>query len=146
MSIGESHFCNGHALDLLEVMLCSPETTTCKIDVLGGLCFQDSVYLMFYEWPCLALQQNAGLQALQPVPDVLRNIHAVVTALLTDDARVHYLTLVIVGCHANLSFQNHKGLVFVGMVMHWDKCAWFQSIEESVALVLKALMEVVVLP
>ena len=30
--------------------------------------------------------------------------------------------------------------------MHWDKSAWFQSIEETVTLVLKALMEVVVHP
>jgi hypothetical protein len=32
------------------------------------------------------------------------------------------------------------------MVMYWDKGAWFQSIEKTMALVLKALMEVVVLP
>ena len=101
---------------------------------------------MLDEWPCFALQQDTRLKALQPVPDVLGNVHTITATFLTDDAGFHYLALVIVGCHSDLSFQNHKGLVLVRMVMHWDKCAWFQRIEESVALVLNALMEIVVLP
>ena len=84
-------------------MLRSPETTTSQIDVLGRLRFQDPVHLMLDEWPSLALQQDARLQAFQPVPDVLGNIHTIATALLTDDAGVHDLALIIVGRHANFS-------------------------------------------
>ena len=146
MSVGESHFRQDHALNLLKVMFRSPEATTSKVNILCGFCFKNPVYLMLNEWPCFALQQDTRLQALQPVPDVLGNVHTISTTLLADDAGFHNLALVIVSCHANLSFQYHKGLVLVRMVMHRNKCAWFQCVEETVALVLQTLMKVVVLP
>ena len=43
MSVGESNFCYGYALNLFEVMFRSPETATCKVNVLRGLSFQDSL-------------------------------------------------------------------------------------------------------
>ena len=127
-------------------MLRTPETASSKVDVLCGLCFQNPVHLMFNEGTGLALHQDAWLQTLQSMPDVFGNIHTIAATLLTDNTRFHNLSLVIVGCHANLSFQYDKGLVLVGMVMHWDKSARLQRIEESVALVIEALMEVIVLP
>ena len=101
---------------------------------------------MLNERARLALQQDTRLQALQPVPDVLGNVHTITATFLTDDTGFHYLALVIVGCHTHFALQNHKGLVLVGMVMYRNKCAWFQGIKESVALVLQTLMKVVVLP
>ena len=146
MSVGESNFCYGYALNLFEVMFLSPETATCKVNILCGFCFQNPVYLMFNEWTGLALQQDTRLQTLQSMPDVLGNIHTIAATLLTNDAGFCNFSLVIVGCHANLSLQYHKGLILVRMMMHRNKRAWFQGIEESVALVIEAQVVVIVLP
>ena len=55
VSVGESHFRDGHALNLLEVVLRSPEAAPGKVNILRGLCFQNPVYLMLYERTGLAL-------------------------------------------------------------------------------------------
>ena len=89
MSIGESHFRHDHALNLLEVMFRSPEAAPCKVNIPRGFCFQNPVHFMLYEWPGLTLQQNTRLQAFQPVPDILGNIHTITATLLTDDRGLH---------------------------------------------------------
>jgi len=80
---------------------------------------------MLYERAFLALQENAGFETLQTMPDVLGDVHAIGAALLTDDTRLQYLTIVIVGGHFDLAFQDDKCLGLCGMVMHGDECAWF---------------------
>ena len=82
---------------------------------------------MFHERAFLALQENAGFETFQPVPDVLGDVHAVGAALLTDDTRLQDLAIVIIGRYPDLAFQNDKRLGLGGMVMHGDKCAWFQT-------------------
>ena len=79
------------------------------------------------------------------MPYVLWYIHAVSPAFLTDNAGFQNFTVIIVGCHPDLALQNHKGLCLGGMMVYWYLSAWFQGIEEAVALVLKALVEIVVL-
>ncbi len=51
---------------------------------------------MLYEWACLALQQDARLQALQPVPYVLRDVNAIAPIHITQNAGLQYFAIVIV--------------------------------------------------
>ncbi len=52
MSVGESHFRFGYALNLFEVMFRSPEATTCEIDVFCGLrfviCYFHNYTVLYY--------------------------------------------------------------------------------------------------
>ena len=66
-------------------------------------------------------------------------------AFLTDNSGLQYLAVIVIGCHPDLTLQNHKGLCFCEMVVYWYLGARFQCVEEAVALVLKALVEIVVL-
>jgi len=50
------------------------------------LYLQYPVHFMLYEWAFLALQEYTGFQTFQPMPYVLGDVHAVGSALLTDDA------------------------------------------------------------
>ena len=55
VSVSKSHFRQGYTLNLLEVVLRSPEAAPGKVNILRGLCFQNPVYLMLYERTGLAL-------------------------------------------------------------------------------------------
>lgn len=80
------------------------------------------------------------------MPDVLWNIHTVCSALRADNTRGDNYSLVIVSGDSDLTFQYDKGLVLVRMMMHRNESTWLQGIEETVTLILKALVEVVVHP
>jgi len=101
---------------------------------------------MLYERAFLALQENAGFKTLQPVSDVLGDVHAIGAALLTDDTRLQNLAIVIIGRNPDLAFQNDKCLSLSGMVMHRDECARLQTVEEPMAFLIQALVEIVVHP
>ena len=94
----------------------------------------------------LAFQQHTGLGTLKTMPDILGNVNAISAFFVTEDTRLHDLTLVIVNQHFHLALQNHKGLVLGGMMMNWNLGAGFQGIEKTMAFVFKALMEIVVFP
>ena len=100
---------------------------------------------MLHEWAFFTLQENAVFQTFQPVPNVLGNVHAIGAVLLTDDTRLQDLAIVIVSRNPDLAFQDDKCLGLGGMVMHGDECAWFQTVEEPMAFLIQALMEIVVL-
>jgi len=101
---------------------------------------------MLHERAFLALQENAGLETFQPVPDVLGNVNAVGSALLTDDTRLQDLAIVIIGRNPDLAFQDDKRLGLGGMVMHGDGSAWLQTVEEPVAFLIQTLMEIIIHP
>jgi hypothetical protein len=101
---------------------------------------------MLYEWTFLALQKHTGFEAFQPVPHVFRDVNTIGSTILTDDAGLHYLAVIIVGRNPDFSLQDYKRLSLVGMMMHGDECARLQTIEESVAFFIQTLMEVVVHP
>ena len=103
-----------------------------------------SINFMLHKRSLFAFQENAGFDALQAMPHVLWYIHAVSSTILTDNTRLQNLTVIVIGCHPDLTLQNHKGLCFCGMMVYWYLSARFQCVEETMALVLKALMEVVV--
>ena len=101
---------------------------------------------MLHERAFLALQEYAGFETFQPVPDILGNVHAVGAALLTDDTRLQDLAIVIIGRDSDLALQDDKCLGLGGMVMHGDECAWLQTVEEPVAFLIQTLMEVIIHP
>ncbi len=101
---------------------------------------------MFDKGSLFTFQKHAWLQTLEAMPNVLGNINAISSFFLTQDDGLQDLALVIVGRHLHPTPQYHKSLVLSGMVMHWNLSARLQRIEETVAFVLKALMEVVVHP
>jgi hypothetical protein len=101
---------------------------------------------VLHEWAFLAFQEYAGFETLQPVPDVLGDVHAIGAVLLTDDTRLQYLAIVIIGRNPDLAFQNYKCLGLGGVMMHGNECAWFQAIEETMAFLIKTLMKIVVHP
>jgi len=78
------------------------------------------------------------------MPYVLWNIHTVSSALRADNTGSDNFSLVVVGRDSDLAFQDDKGLVLVRMVVHGNVCTRLQSIDEAVAFVLKAFMEVIV--
>ena len=99
---------------------------------------------MLDERPLLAFQKNARFQAFHSVPRVLGDIDTVVSFFLTDDATLYHLSIVIVDAHPDLAFQDDEGLVLGRMMMHRNQRAWFQSIKETMAFVIEALVKVVV--
>ena len=103
MPVGESHLRDGYTLNLLEVMLRSPKAASSKKDVFTALDFKNPVHLMFNKRTCFALQENTGFKALQSMPDVLRNVNTVCSALLTDDAGCLYLTIIFIGRHSDFA-------------------------------------------
>ena len=64
MSVGKTYLRFHNALNLFEIMLCSPETAASKKDVLTALDFKNPVNLMFNEGTCLTFQQDGGSKAL----------------------------------------------------------------------------------
>ena len=100
---------------------------------------------MLYKRPLFTFQEYGGFKALQAMPHVLWYIHAVSPLFLTDNAGFQNFTVIIIGCDSDLTFQYYEGLCFCGMMVYWYLGARFQCVEEAVALVLKALVEIVVL-
>jgi hypothetical protein len=101
---------------------------------------------MLYEWAFFALEKYTGLQALQSVPNVFWDVNTIGSTILTDDTGLQYLAVIIVGRNPDFSLKDYKRLSLVGMMMHGDECARLQAIEETVAFLIKTLMEVVVHP
>jgi hypothetical protein len=101
---------------------------------------------MFDKWAFLTFQENTGFQALQSVPHVFRDVDTIDSTVLTDDTGLQYLAVIIVGRNPDFSLQDYKRFGLSRMMMYWNECAWLQAIEESVAFLIKTLMEVVVHP
>ena len=101
---------------------------------------------MLYEWPLLALQKHTGFQTLQPVPHVFRDVNTISTAFLTDDTGLRDLAVIIVGRDSDLAFQDYKRLGLSRVMMHGDERSWLQTVEETVALLIQTLMEIIVHP
>jgi hypothetical protein len=80
------------------------------------------------------------------MPHVLGYVHTVVSTILTDDAGLQYLSIVIVCGKPDLALQYHESLGFGWMVMYWYLRARFQTIQETMAFLLQALMKVIVHP
>ena len=94
----------------------------------------------------LAFQQYARLQAFEAVPHVLGYVGTVQAVFMAQDAGLKDFALVVVGSHPDLAFQDHEGFGLGGVVMHGNLSARLQGVEETVAFVLQALMEIVVHP
>ena len=101
---------------------------------------------MLYEWAFLAFKKYTRFQALYIVPYILRDIRSVSALFVAQDARLQDLSLIVVGGYSDFTFQDDYRLVLRRVVMHRDESAWLHSVEKAVALVLKALVEIVVLP
>ena len=99
---------------------------------------------MLYKRTSFALQEHAGFKTFQTMPDVLGDVNTIGATFLTDDTGFQHLTIIIIGGYSDFTFQYHKGLGLVRMMVNRDECPRFQGIEETVALVLQALVEVVV--
>ena len=86
------------------------------------------------------------LQTLYGMPCVFWNVHADSAFIMTEYHRLYYLPVVIVSADPHPSFQENESLIFCHMVMNGYLRSHFQCVEEPMALVVKALMEVVVHP
>ena len=80
------------------------------------------------------------------MPGVLGDVGAIDAILMAQDARLDDFALIVIDGHPYPTLQYHKGLILGGMVMNRDLGARLQGIEETVAFVLQALMEIVVHP
>lgn len=107
---------------------------------------QYAIHLMLDKRPLLAFEKNTWFQALHSVPGVLGDVDPINAIFMTDDAGLYHFAIIIVGCHSDLAFQDDEGLILGRMMMHRNQRAKFQSVEETVAFVCEAFVEVVVLP
>ena len=101
---------------------------------------------MLDERAFLTFKKKTWLQALHSVPCVLGDIYPMIAIFPTNDAGLYHFAVIIVDGHPDLAFQDDEGLILGRMMMHRNLCAWLQSIEETMALVGKALVKIVVHP
>ena len=104
-----------------------------------------AIHLVLYEGAFLDFKNDtAWLEALDVVPRVFRDVYSQTAFCLAKDDAFDDFATVIVGVDTHTAFQNDKGLVLGDMMVDRDNGAHLQGVEETVTLVVEALMEIVV--
>lgn len=102
--------------------------------------------LMRHEGTFFALEQHGGLQAVDRVPHILGDVHPETAVLVAEHHALDHGTAVVVGRHRHPSPQHDERLVLRGMVMHRHHRPRLHRIQEPVALLIQALVEIEIHP
>ena len=104
---------------------------------------QNTVNLVLHEGALLHLEDDAPrLQALHVVPRVLGDVHPDMALLVREDNTLRHLAQVVVDVHAHTPAQQDECLVLRHMMMHRHLSTGFEGVEEPMALVLQATVEI----
>ena len=108
---------------------------------------QNTFHLMRHKRSRLALKDNRILfQALQLMPQILRNINPIAPTLPTQHHIPYNSPIIIMSSHPNLASQDNKTLILCWVPMYGYHSPWLHRIQHPMALVLQRLVEVIVHP
>ena len=80
------------------------------------------------------------------MPYILGDIYSIESFLWAEHYTLYHCTIIIVGIHHNSTTKEHKRLIFRRMPMYLNFGSRLHGIKESMALIIKAQMEVIVHP
>lgn len=113
---------------------------------MGGGEVEYTVHFMLHEGAFFHLEDDAArLQAFDIVPGVFGNVDSQTAFSLAQGDTLDKLALVVVSVYADTPLQQDEGLIFGDVMVDGDNGAHLQGIEETVTLVIEALVKVVVL-
>ena len=100
---------------------------------------------MLHERSFLYFENNgSGFKALNIVPSVSRNIDSKASFIMTEDITFQNCSVIIIGIDTHFPSKQNKGFIFGNVMMDRYFCPYFEGIQKTMALLIKASVEVLV--